>query len=223
MTIFAKVQLLQRKKMANFSKQEIKDIISRIKSESNLKTDADLSLALGLAETTINTWKRRGTLDLALLIDKLGNLDLDYIIYGERTELNSKSNYKTEHNNEISIPLYTSRVSAGKPLQVTEDIEAYIYPTKRYHRGTFMVGVQGDSMQDAGILDGDKLLVDTLREPKTENIVIARLDGEMTVKRLSIHKGSLVLAPENPKYKVIEVNSETEIIGVVVSVQRDYV
>jgi len=212
--------------MAGFTKKQAKEIIHRLKSMLEIKTDAELANYLGLAETTIATWKRRGTVDIPLIIEKVDELSLDELIYGStQSESSAKLTvYGLDSGGgNIAVPLYSSRVSAGRPLEVTEDVEGYIYPNKRFHKGTFMVGVQGDSMTGVGIMDGDKLLVDTLKEPREGNIVIARVDGALTVKTLNFSDGGVLLSPENPKYEPIQVDEDTAIIGVVVATQRDFI
>ena len=85
---------------------------------------------------------------------------------------------------------------------------------------TFFLKVQGDSMIDAGIYPDDLLIVDKSLDAKHGKIVIAVLDGELTVKRLSIAGGKVHLVPENKKLKPIEVSelSELNIWGVVTNV-----
>jgi len=207
--------------MTNFKKIELRNIIKRLKKELNIKTDSQLSIHLGLSDNTITTWKQRGTFNLSLIIERCGELDLNYIVFGVNRKSDSLHSIQSAY--EITIPLYSSRVSAGDPITVSEDVESYIFPAKRFHKNTFLVGVQGDSMEGAGILDGDMLLVDTQKEPKVNNIVIARVDGQLTVKTLIISKGMMFLQPENPKYSPIPIDNTTEIIGVVVSIQRDMV
>lgn len=207
--------------MTNFMQAEIGNIVKRLKKSLNIKTDSQLSIYLGLSENTITTWKQRGTFNLSLIIEKCGELDLNYIIFGTTIKSDSLNSIQSVY--EITIPLYSSRVSAGNPITVSEDVESYIFPAKRFHKNTFLVGVQGDSMEGVGILDGDMLLVDTQKEPKINNIVIARVDGQLTVKTLILTDGVMFLQPENPKYKLIPVDNTTEIIGVVVSIQRDMV
>ncbi|TNE35543.1 hypothetical protein EP342_01430 [bacterium] len=207
--------------MTNFMQTEIGNIVKRLKKSLNIKTDSQLSIYLGLSENTITTWKQRGTFNLSLIIEKCGELDLNYIIFGTTIKSDSLNSIQSVY--EITIPLYSSRVSAGNPITVSEDVESYIFPAKRFHKNTFLVGVQGDSMEGVGILDGDMLLVDTQKEPKINNIVIARVDGQLTVKTLILTDGVMFLQPENPKYKLIPVDNTTEIIGVVVSIQRDMV
>ena len=82
---------------------------------------------------------------------------------------------------------------------------------------TFLVRVSGDSMTGAGISDGDELLVDRARTPRDQSVVVAILDGELTVKRLRIERGGVVLQAENRNYPDIRVRelSELEIWGVV--------
>lgn len=208
-------------KMTNFKKTDIKEIINRLKGELKIKTDAELSNKLGLAQNAITLWKQRGTFNLPLVVQTLGQLDLNYIIFNASRESDTLTNLYPAY--EITIPLYSSRVSAGIPMTVSEDVDSYIFPTKRFHKNTFLVGVQGDSMIEARIYDGDNLLVDTNREPKINNIVVARVDGQLTVKTLILKEGLMYLKPENPKYSSIQVDNTTEIVGVVVSVQRDMI
>lgn len=83
---------------------------------------------------------------------------------------------------------------------------------------TFLVRVSGDSMEGAGISDGDELIVDRSLTARDMSVVIAILDGEMTVKRLRLINGGVVLQAENPSYPSIQVRelSELDIWGVVI-------
>lgn len=82
---------------------------------------------------------------------------------------------------------------------------------------TFLVRVSGDSMVEAGISDGDELIVDRSRTPQDQSVVVAILDGEMTVKRLRVERGGVVLQADSRDYPDIRVQelSELEIWGVV--------
>lgn len=122
-----------------------------------------------------------------------------------------------------SLPLYSSTVRAGMPTVADDHIEDRIdlhdYVV-RHPQATFFVRVQGDSMINAGIHEGDILVVDRSLEAREGSIVIAVLDGELTVKRLK-RKGNVVqLVPENDRYPVITVGPEQEfrIWGVVTTV-----
>ena len=76
---------------------------------------------------------------------------------------------------------------------------------------TFVVRVTGDSMERAGISDGDELIVNRALQPKDGCVVIAVLDGELTVKRLRITATGVVLQAENPKYPDIKVSDLSEL------------
>ena len=76
---------------------------------------------------------------------------------------------------------------------------------------TFVVRVTGDSMDQAGISDGDELIVNRALEPKDGSVVIAVLDGELTVKRLRITPAGVVLQAENPNYPDILVPGLSEL------------
>ncbi|MCD5343222.1 translesion error-prone DNA polymerase V autoproteolytic subunit [Arthrobacter sp. AK04] len=76
---------------------------------------------------------------------------------------------------------------------------------------TFVVRVTGDSMERAGISDGDELIVNRALEPKDGSVVIAVLDGELTVKRLRLTATGVVLQAENPKYPDIKVPALSEL------------
>ena len=97
------------------------------------------------------------------------------------------------------------------------DLNAYLV---RNPAATFMVRVGGDSMAGAGIADGDLLVVDRSEEAVHGKIVVAVLDGELTVKRLHLRNGARRLVPENPKYKPLRIESgqELQIWGVVTGV-----
>jgi len=112
------------------------------------------------------------------------------------------------------LPLYGSRVPAGFPspaddyLEATLDLNRYLISDAP---ATFMVRVKGDSMIGAGIGEGDILVVEKGRTPVHDQIVLAVIDGEFTVKRLHHRAGRLALLPDNPAYAPIEIHSEQEL------------
>ncbi len=126
-------------------------------------------------------------------------------------------------NGLVELPLFLESVSAGFPSPADDYLERRLDLNEHLIKNpasTFFVRVNGDSMINAGIYTGDILVVDRSLDPKDGNIVIAVIDGELTVKRLSIGKNKIALLPENPKYKKIEITSEMnfEVWGVVRSV-----
>ncbi len=126
----------------------------------------------------------------------------------------------------VSLPLYLSTVAAGflSPaddyLERRLDINEYLI---RNPAATFLVRVSGDSMKDAGILEGDMLVVDRSVQAMDGKIFIALIHGEFTVKTLKKRDGKAFLVPANSAYPVIEVTPEMEceVWGVVVSVIRE--
>jgi repressor LexA len=87
---------------------------------------------------------------------------------------------------------------------------------------TVLVKVKGDSMIDAGILDGDTVVVEKRAAAEIGDIVVAIVDNEFTLKRLAREKGRVVLRPENKAYPVIRPAADLEIFGVVVGQFRSY-
>ena len=129
----------------------------------------------------------------------------------------------SEAPSALSLPLFGYRIAAGFPSPADDYVEERIDLNRhliRHKEATFFLRVQGDSMINAGIHDGDMLIVDRAIEPVSGKIVIAALDGELTVKRLSTRGGRVRLLPENPDYPVIEIGTEQELViwGVVIHV-----
>lgn len=118
-------------------------------------------------------------------------------------------------------------VTAGFPSPADDHLEAPLDLNEhliKHPAATFLVRVEGDSMSGAGIQAGDLLVVDRAREPQSGSIVIAVVDGELTVKRLRVEKKRVRLVPENPAYRPIEVGRGTDVVvwGVVAHAIRSY-
>ena len=104
----------------------------------------------------------------------------------------------------LALPLFASRVPAGFPSPADDYIDQKLDLNTHlieHPAATFFTRVSGHSMRDAGIHDGDLLVVDRALEPQDGRIVIAAVNGELTVKRLRIRKGQVWLMPEHPDYK----------------------
>ncbi len=125
--------------------------------------------------------------------------------------------------NFLGLPLFSS-VSAG-PATAEEEIlldhvDLNDYLIKK-PESTVLINVRGDSMIDAGIHEGDKVIVDQKAAPQLGNIVVAVVDGDYTVKYLDKSKdGKIILQPGNPKYKPIVPQNEMAVFGKVVGVIR---
>lgn len=117
--------------------------------------------------------------------------------------------------------MFTITVPAGFPSPGEDFVEGSL-DLNRYliHRpaATFFVRVKGDSMIGAGIYSGDLLIVDRAVEAKHGSVVIAVINGDLTIKRFHQEKDRLWLMPENPAYQPIEIHEamEFEVWGVVI-------
>ncbi|MBM3422942.1 MAG: helix-turn-helix domain-containing protein [Chlorobi bacterium] len=127
-----------------------------------------------------------------------------------------------------AVPLYLEAVAAGYPDPVSSEIEEHIDIPASWIQGKkqlFALKVNGESMTGIGIMPGDTLVVEAKQTAKDRQVVIASINGEMTVKTLSIEKGGAVtLLPENPAYRPIPItaHSDFRIHGVVVAALRSY-
>jgi DNA polymerase V len=114
-----------------------------------------------------------------------------------------------------AIPLYASRVSAGYPTQVEDYLDQMVYLSKsliKHPSSTFLVIAKGNSMINAGIQSGDRLVVDKQLAATHGRVVLATIDGESTVKRLSLERNKACLLPENPDYKPIRITPDQHVI-----------
>lgn len=121
------------------------------------------------------------------------------------------------------LPLYASKVQAGFPSPADDYMEGMIDLNAhliKHPAATFFVRVAGESMLGAGIHEDDILVVDRSLTPVHDKIVIAVVDGELTVKRLYKKAGEVKLIPENPDFTPIDITPETDfsIWGVVTNV-----
>ena len=118
------------------------------------------------------------------------------------------------------------RVAAGSPILADAHIQGryQIDPALFSPRADYLLRVHGQSMRDAGILDGDLLAVHATAEARNGQIIVARLSDEVTVKRLLRQGNRVELLPENPDFTPIVVNTERDplvIEGVVVGLIRN--
>ena len=110
-------------------------------------------------------------------------------------------------------------VTAGMPILAVENQEGTM--AWDGEAGCFALRVRGDSMINAGILSGDKVVVRPQQTADDGQIVVARIEDEATVKRLSLKDGQVWLLPENPAYEPID-GTDAQIIGIVKAVFREY-
>lgn len=122
------------------------------------------------------------------------------------------------------IPIY-GHAPAGHPF-MSQDNVVETFEVQRYitaSENVFGIYVRGDSMKDAQLSTGDLLFVDPKKQPQNGEIVVATVEGEPTIKRFYKERNTIILRPENKKYKPIAVNMSDEnfrIMGVVVGMIR---
>ena len=124
----------------------------------------------------------------------------------------------------MTLPLF-GPISAGFAAPVEEQAEEIVKLDDylvRDRASTFLLRVKGNSMIEAGIFEGDLVIVERGKEPKVGNIVVGVLDGEFTLKRLKKEKGKYYLQAENPDYPDMHALEELEVAGVVRGVIRKY-
>lgn len=130
--------------------------------------------------------------------------------------------------NEINyqLPVFSSKIQAGFPSPADDYIEGYLDLNSKFiprPSSTFVVQATGESMVEAGIFSGDWLLVDRSIEPSDGRIVIAAVNGELTVKRLSKKADRVQLLPANAQFNPIDITEDCEmtIWGVVTLVLHE--
>jgi repressor LexA len=174
-------------------------------------TRAEIAAELGFksanaAEEHLRALQRKGVLDL---------------LPGASRGIQLKDSLR----NQMGLPL-VGRVAAGSPILAEEHIETHykIDPQLFRPKPHYLLRVQGMSMKNAGILDGDLVAVHRTPEVRSRQIIVARIDDEVTVKRYRQNGTIVTLLPENEEFEPIEIDlKEQELVieGVVVGVIRD--
>jgi len=135
--------------------------------------------------------------------------------------------FKPDFESENLMQYIKDGVSAGFPSPATDFSENTIDLNKELCKNplaTFYIKVKGNSMIDAGISNGDILVVDKSLEPNDNKIAVCFIDGEFTVKRIKVDVDCMYLLPENPNYTPIKVTNDNQIIiwGIVTYVIKSF-
>jgi len=115
----------------------------------------------------------------------------------------------------LELPLAGTAIAAGFPSPAEEYVEIALDLNKeliKHPASTFYARVKGDSMVDASIQDGDLLVIDKALEPKEGAIAVCYLDGEFTVKRLTVQEEGVYLMPANAEFKPIRITEENNFL-----------
>lgn len=189
------------------SQQKVYDYIKDCLAESRIPSVREICNATGLKSTStvhlhLKTLEERGLIERDHKMNRCIRLPGD-----EKT---------------ASVPVM-GRVTAGMPILAVEDVEGYVTVSETFRRGRelFALRVVGESMINAGILDGDTVIVH--RTPTAENgeIVVALVGEEATVKRFYKEKGHFRLQPENDSFEPIIVD-EVVLLGKVIALFRNF-
>jgi DNA polymerase V len=115
----------------------------------------------------------------------------------------------------LELPLAGAGISAGFPSPAEDFEEISLDLNKalvKHPAATFYARVKGASMTDAGIRDGDLLVIDKALDPKEGDIAVCFLDGEFTVKRIALQSDGVYLMPANSEFKPIRISEESEFL-----------
>lgn len=194
--------------------QQILDCIKKsLKEKGYPPSVREMCLAVGLSSTStvhshLNTLERKGFIRRDP--SKPRTIEV----------LDEEMNWLEDHVNAVPI---VGKVTAGVPILAVENIEEYFPLPKQVARQdeTFMLNVKGTSMINAGIFDGDQIIVRKQSEARNGEIVVAMIEDEVTVKRFFKEKDRIRLQPENDSMDPIYAQ-DVQILGKVIGLFRLY-
>lgn len=190
-----------------------KYICDKIESDGFAPSVRDICRALGIKSTsTAHSY-----------IDKLAEKGLIHKETGKSRTLRVDRDSNSSNSKILKVPIL-GQVPAGNPILAIENFDGYIdYPASMTYSnsGLFALRVTGQSMVNAGILDGDIVVVQSRQYAENGEIVVAMIDDEATVKRFYRENGHFRLQPENPDYPPI-ISDNISILGKVIANFRFY-
>ena len=210
--------------------QQILELIqSSIANTGSPPTRAEIATELGFksanaAEEHLQALARKGAIELVSGTSRgirLKSHNRAQSAAGFTEQLSEKM---SQFQQSLILPLI-GRVAAGSPILAQEHIDqSYLIQSSLFDRkADYLLRVRGMSMRDAGIMDGDLLAVQSTREAKNGQIVVARLGDDVTVKRFERKSDRIELHAENPDFKTIVVQNDEpfEIEGLAVGLIRN--
>lgn len=121
--------------------------------------------------------------------------------------------FSVDTSTELLLNFASAEISAGFPSPADDYLDVSLDLNKELIKNpssTFLGRVKGLSMKDAGIDEGDILIIDKSLEPKNNSIAVCFIDGDFTLKRIKIEKKEVFLIPENSDYKPIRITDEND-------------
>lgn len=134
--------------------------------------------------------------------------------------------FSSDTETELALPFVDEGISAGFPSPALDFVDLTIDLNRHLIKNpsaTFYGRVKGDSLKNAGICNGDLLIIDRSLEPTNGKIAVCYIDGEFTAKRVQISQKEILLIPENENYQPIRVTEENNFLiwGIVTHVIKD--
>ncbi|MEI6691771.1 MAG: translesion error-prone DNA polymerase V autoproteolytic subunit [Chlorobium sp.] len=123
--------------------------------------------------------------------------------------------FTPDYTTPLELPFAGAAIAAGFPSPAEEYVEISLDLNKeliKHPAATFYARVKGNSMVDAGIEDGDLLIIDKALEPKDGDVAVCFLDGEFTLKRLCVKDDGVYLMPANAEFKPIRISEENDFL-----------
>src|SRR5450830_417969 len=209
--------------------QQILDLIqSAIARTGAPPTRAEIATTLGFksanaAEEHLQALARKGAIELVSGTSRGIRLKSD-TLRSINESRNKQFSLSLTGLTQLTLPLI-GRVAAGSPILAQEHVDQtyYVENSLFQHKPDYLLKVRGMSMRDAGIMDGDLLAVQSTREAKNGQIIVARLGEEVTVKRLRKTPQHIELIAENPDYApiIVQPGDPFEIEGLAVGLIRN--
>ena len=209
--------------------QQILELIqSAIARTGAPPTRAEIATELGFksanaAEEHLQALARKGVIELVSGTSRGIRLKSD-ALRSINESRNKQFSLSMPSLSQLVLPLI-GRVAAGSPILAQEHIEQtyHLESSLFQHKPDYLLKVRGMSMRDVGIMDGDLLAVQSCKDAKNGQIVVARLGDDVTVKRFRRNKNVIELHPENPDYPtiVVEPGEPFEIEGLAVGLIRN--
>lgn len=220
--------MLERPKLTARQQQILELIQSAITRTGAPPTRAEIANELGFksanaAEEHLQALARKGVIELVSGTSRGIRLKGDALRSINESRLKQFSQ-TLQGMAQLALPLI-GRVAAGSPILAQEHVDKtyYVENSLFQRQPDYLLKVRGMSMRDAGIMDGDLLAVQSAKEAKNGQIIVARLGDEVTVKRFRKNKQLIELHPENPDYQtiVVEPGEPFEIEGLAVGLIRN--
>jgi len=209
--------------------QQILELIqSAIANTGAPPTRAEIATELGFrsanaAEEHLQALARKGVIELVSGTSRGIRLKSE-TLRSINASRNSQLPLPSPAFSQMALPLI-GRVAAGSPILAQQHVEQtfYVERTMFQHQPDYLLKVRGMSMRDAGIMDGDLLAVQTAKDAKNGQIVVARIGDDVTVKRFRRNKDIIELHPENADFEtiVIQPGEPFEIEGLAVGLIRN--